>query len=110
MASAVSRTVWSSTLSPKWFQLFQPIGGVRARPFAGTGSSAGNGMAAGGFASASGTRTAVASSEPVAAVDDRHPQLVALGVQVVVRVPIDAENGVGSFQMRLAQGQIDRSR
>src|SRR6185295_16077995 len=32
MASAVSRISCSLTSQPKWFQLFQPIGGVRARP------------------------------------------------------------------------------
>src|SRR4029077_8496294 len=31
MASAISRTVLSSILSANLFQLFQPIGGVRAR-------------------------------------------------------------------------------
>src|SRR4051794_3698757 len=33
IASAVSRTVCSFTLQANLFQLFQPIGGVRARPF-----------------------------------------------------------------------------
>src|SRR5258708_6800025 len=32
MASAVSRISCSLTLQPKWFQEFQPMGGVRARP------------------------------------------------------------------------------
>src|SRR6266852_2032991 len=32
MAFAVSRISCAETLHPKWFQLFQPIGGVRARP------------------------------------------------------------------------------
>src|SRR5439155_958589 len=32
IASAVSLTSCSLTSQPKWFQLFQPIGGVRARP------------------------------------------------------------------------------
>src|SRR5271157_3448696 len=32
MASADSRITLSLTLHAKWFQLFQPIGGVRARP------------------------------------------------------------------------------
>ena len=34
IASAVARIVLSSTLSRKWFQLFQPIGGVDAGPWA----------------------------------------------------------------------------
>ena len=32
IASAVSLTILSSTVSAKWFQLFQPIGGVFANP------------------------------------------------------------------------------
>ena len=32
MASAWARTVASSILASKWFQLFQPIGGVAAAP------------------------------------------------------------------------------
>src|SRR5213075_2763805 len=32
IASAVSLMSWTLTSQPKWFQLFQPIGGVRARP------------------------------------------------------------------------------
>ena len=35
MASACARIVASSTLSWKWFQLFQPMGGVCARLWAG---------------------------------------------------------------------------
>src|SRR5947208_11405873 len=30
--SAVSLISWALTSQPKWFQLFQPMGGVRARP------------------------------------------------------------------------------
>ena len=33
IASAVSRTICSFTLQANLFQLFQPIGGVSARPF-----------------------------------------------------------------------------
>src|SRR5438270_79780 len=32
IASAVSLISWALTSQPKWFQLFQPVGGVRARP------------------------------------------------------------------------------
>src|SRR5437588_11087346 len=32
IASAVSLISWAHTSQPKWFQLFQPVGGVRARP------------------------------------------------------------------------------
>ena len=37
MASAIWRTTWSSTLRWNLFQLFQPMGGVCARPFGATG-------------------------------------------------------------------------
>ena len=32
IASAISRMSFALTSQPKWFQLFHPIGGVRARP------------------------------------------------------------------------------
>ena len=40
-------------------------------------------------------------------VDDRDPQLVAVGVDAVLRAPVDAERGIGPLQTRLAQGEID---
>src|SRR4051812_34103640 len=40
MASAIARTSAAVILPAKWFQLFQPIGGVMARPLAGTGATA----------------------------------------------------------------------
>src|ERR1035441_4959481 len=43
MASAIPRTDLSSTLLLNLFQLFQPIGGVLARPLGGIGLKDGNG-------------------------------------------------------------------
>src|ERR1039457_6720589 len=43
MASAISRTDLSSTLPANSFQLFQPMGGVLARPLGGMGLKGGNG-------------------------------------------------------------------
>src|ERR1017187_931868 len=47
MASAIPRTVASSNTSWNLFQLFQPMGGVRARPLSGTSRKSG-GRDAGG--------------------------------------------------------------
>src|SRR6185503_2960956 len=44
IASAASRTLRAFTPQPSWFQLFQPMGGVGARPSAsGTGKSSSTG-------------------------------------------------------------------
>src|ERR1700744_4753814 len=40
MASAMARTSAAVIFPAKWFQLFQPIGGVAARPLDGTGATA----------------------------------------------------------------------
>ena len=47
MASAISRTILSLTWLRNLFQLFQPIGGVLARPFDFTGSGIGSETGAG---------------------------------------------------------------
>ena len=39
-------------------------------------------------------------------VDDCDPQFVALGVDAVIRAPIDAENGVGALEVCFPQGEI----
>src|SRR5216110_3204143 len=39
IASAVSLISCALTSQPKWFQLFQPIGGVRATPLSSTGGA-----------------------------------------------------------------------
>src|SRR6187402_84918 len=40
MASAMARTSAAVILPAKWFQLFQPMGGVVAKPLEGTGATA----------------------------------------------------------------------
>src|ERR1035438_4444439 len=47
MASAISRTFLSSTRPANLFQLFQPIGGVSARPLGGSGFTAASGLCVG---------------------------------------------------------------
>ncbi len=56
MASAIPRTAASSTRPANLFQLFQPIGGVRASPLSGTLWSAGSGSRAGYAPSPGGAR------------------------------------------------------
>src|SRR6266568_5495053 len=61
IASAMLRTVASSMRLANLFQLFQPIGGVRARPLSATLCSAGRGLRGGSAPSPAGARTATIS-------------------------------------------------
>src|SRR5215472_5948936 len=58
IASAIPRTVASSMRFANLFQLFHPMGGVRARPLSRTGCKGGGSMRAGSAPSPAGTRRA----------------------------------------------------
>src|SRR6185312_974810 len=66
IASATPRTTSSETLPANLFQLFQPMGGVRASPLSGTSCSAGTGSLGGGNAASGllGSATPCTGSRP----------------------------------------------
>src|SRR5205809_7472561 len=89
MASAVSLISCSLTLQPKWFQLFQPMGGVRARPLSRSAREArpGPGVTTGATSSAASSGVARRECTETLLLVSRHVVLERTVVHVPHREP-----------------------
>src|SRR6266480_5641840 len=125
MASAVSRISCALTSQPKWFQLFQPMGGVRATPLSsgGLGAPASPSNARGATKRRKRMKASLSAQDLFRVLAVRvhlplhHLVVRAAGAhQLVVRAPLDdaavlhQQNQVGAPHGREAVGDHERDR